>query len=205
MEAGIVSLQPLYVFVREHAAPAALNGRSAVGRQYFELAKALAEGIAPTQGFYLWGSYDAKGLWHNVYLGKAGFGKTAHLRARILEELKDERCCLWQVALTKEELMAAGARHYAPMWHQYEYHWKRAFRKAGTTHIVWVGDSELSNAAVPNIESDLIETLNPTGNVSRPIPPVSLQTHTREIIGHFRQAIHEARERKYRVVPKGAT
>jgi hypothetical protein len=89
------------------------------------------------------------------------------------------------------------------MWHQYEQHWERSFRKAGTTHIVWVTDSDLSNAAVANIESDLIETLNPSANVKRPIPPVSLQRHTREVIGHFRRAIHGERGRSYRLVLSG--
>lgn len=204
MKAEIVSLEPLYKFVYENPTAASLQGRSAVGREYSKLAKQVAEDIAPTQGFYLWGYYDARGLWHNTYLGKAGFGKTAHLRARILEELKDERCCFWQAVLNTEELMATGALHYAPMWHQYERHWKRTLRKAGATHIVWVTDPELSNIAVSNIESDLIETLNPTANVNRPIPPVSLQTHTQEIIGHFRRAIHKTRGQKYLVAFKAS-
>jgi len=126
------------------------------------------------------------------------------LHSRILEELKDQRCCLWRAVLTTDELLAAGAGHYASMWHKYQQDWERAFRKAGTTHIAWVADSALSNRAVANIESDLIETLNPSANVSRPVPPVSLQEHTHEVIRHFRREIHADRGRKYKLAVKSA-
>ena len=69
----------------------------------------------------------------------------------------------------------------------------RALKKAGATHIVWVADPHLANSQVQNIESDLIETLGPSANMSRPVPPASLQEHTKTIIGEFRDLIHEHR------------
>jgi len=58
---------------------------------------------------------------------------------------------------------------------------------------------ELPEAAVRNIESDLIETFNPAANISRPVPPVSLQQHTKEIIAEFRSQIHGHRGERYRL------
>jgi len=78
----------------------------------------------------------------------------------------------------------------------------RALKKAGANHIVWVADPDLENSAVQNVESDLIETLNPRANVSRPVPPVALQKHTKEIIGAFRSLIHAHRNDRF-VVANG--
>jgi hypothetical protein len=192
----MVPLRPLYEFVRESANAEALNGRSPVGRQYSTRVTSLVKDVPEAQGFYLWGRYDARGLWRNIYLGKAGFVKKG-LRSRILEELRDERCCLWRVVMTSEELKEIGGRHYPSMWHKYSAHWERSFHKAGTTHIAWVSDPALSNTDVNKIELDLIETLNPTANLSRPTPPDSLQSQTAEVIQRLRTVIHD--NRKYRV------
>lgn len=197
MESGIISLKPLYQFVLKHRDADALNGSTGVAKEYFSRANEVVESIPQTQGFYLWGYYAANGLWRNVYLGKAGFGRTAHLRSRVREELKDERCCLWRATLTVRQLLAAGGKHYPSMWHKYKAHWTRSLRKAGATHIAWVSDPSLSNGAVANIEADLIETLNPSGNVVRPAPPASLQSRTHDVILLLRRRIHENREGRY--------
>jgi hypothetical protein len=48
--------------------------------------------VVPEQGgFYLWGFYNHNKFWVNVYLGMATEGKTANLRARLYEELTNER------------------------------------------------------------------------------------------------------------------
>lgn len=159
-------------------------------------------GVAPFHGFYLWGRYEANGLWRNIYLGKAGFGKTAHLRARILEELKDERACIWAEFVSEKTLRVASRRNHPKMCPVYDKHMVRALRKTGTTHIAWVADPELSNSAVENIESDLIETLNPAANVSHPVPPVSLQQHTKQIIAEFRSLVHRYRSDRYRLTER---
>ena len=124
-------------------------------------------------------------------MGKAGFGKRTNLYARILEELKDERAFAWRKVCSEKHLEGIRSRLHG---RKYEAIWKRALRKAGTTHIAWVADPELSNADVQNIESDLIETLNPRVNVCHPVPPKSLQEHTRSIVGAFREVIHHERE-----------
>ena len=116
----MVSLQLLYRFLKANHDEAGYAGRSPEGRRYAAIATRLCQTIAAAQGFYLWGRYERNGLWQNVYLGKAGFGRTAHLRARILEELKDERACIWSAFVSVDNLKAAGARIYPRMWHLYE-------------------------------------------------------------------------------------
>jgi len=193
LNSGLITLRPLYDFLGSNPDPRGLLRGSPVHRRYGLIAKSICMNIAPVQGFYLWGRYEANGLWRNIYLGKAGFGKTAHLRARILEELKDERACLWRAFVSEETLKKAGMQNHPMMWHKYQYHMTRSLKKTGTTHIAWVADPDSPNSAVKNIESDLIETLNPRANISRPVPPVTLQKHTKEIIAEFRSLIHRHR------------
>jgi len=196
MKHGIVELKMLIEYVEmENPKGESLHGNSSAGRKYGKQAKSLTESIPEEQGFYLWGKYERNGLWKNIYLGKAGYGMTAHLRSRILEELKDERQFLWCSVFTEEQLFAKGQEFYRSMWKTYINHWRRAIAKAGTSHIVWVATPEVGGQEVPNIEKDLIETLNPTANLMRAAPPSSLQPFTRDIIACFRQEIHRSRPR----------
>lgn len=160
---------------------------------YGEIAKQVCTSIPAVQGFYLWGYYDKNGLWRNVYLGKAGFGKTANLRARILHELKTERVFVWRQRMSDSELETRLERIRGHMWLLYNKHFIRSLKKRGTTHIAWVADGNLSNDQVGEVESDLIETLNPVANVMRPIPPKHLQEHTEGIIADLRDQIHRSR------------
>jgi len=155
-----------------------------------------AQAADRSQGFYLWGAYNHRGFWTNIYLGQAGFGKTAHLQERIRKELSSERCALWRLVLGEKELMGVRAQHHGS---RFVRNWLRSFQKAGATYIIWVADPELSNRDVQNIESDLIELLNPSANFKRPVPPTSLQQHTHMVVGHFRRLIHSERERRYHI------
>jgi len=75
--------------------------------------------------------------------------------------------------------------------------WRTSFLKAGATHIIWVTDPQFSNRDVQNIESDLIELLDPSANKKRPVPPTSLQQQTHTVVGHFRRLVHNERKRRY--------
>jgi len=199
MQSGFLSLRPLYDLVGSDIDYNGLDRTSPARRRYGLKAAGLCEEIAPLQGFHLWGRYEANGLWLNIYLGKAGFGKTAHLRARILEELKDERACIWRAFVSEETLTEACKRNHPTMWHEYQFHMARALKKTGATHIAWVADPDLENSAVQNVESDLIETFNPRANASRPVPPVTLQGHTKKIIAEFRSLIYAHRKERLSV------
>jgi hypothetical protein len=196
VESGIVSLRPLYEHVRTARSLEALDGRSAAARRYSQAVGLVVAAIPASQGFYLWGRYESNRLWRNIYLGKAGFGKTAQLRARIGEELRDERNFLYRCILTEEVLLTS---HRAIYGDRYLSGWRRVMQKVGTSHIVWATDPLLSNDEVRTIESDLIETLNPMANMQRPIPPESLQQHTHDIVAAFRTAIHAARQDHYSI------
>lgn len=182
-----------------------LHGNSPCGRDYGKLVTRLAQSIADLQGLYIWGYYESNGLWRTIYLGKAGLGRTASLRARITEELKEERALIWRgkhSGLDDEALERLWPGHYPPSpgSKASENHVKRALSKAGSTHIIWVATPEIDNGHVARIEADLIETLNPSANVQRPAPTSGLQEMTVSVIQRFKAEMH-----RYRPTPKTST
>jgi hypothetical protein len=201
MESGIISLEELYSFIRKEGPTGkALHGTSFEGRAYGKKAKEISSPISPKAGFYLWGKYDKKGFWKNVYIGKAGYGKTASLQARIREELKDERVFLWRNVLSKEHILELVNRYYPHG--KYNVGCNRMVDgREGTSHIIWVAVPELTNnKQVEDVENDLIETLNPKDNKKRPVPPHDLQGWTSKIVAEFRKQVHDHRKERFKVV-----
>lgn len=197
MNSGIISLKCLYNFAFHHPDGNALNGRAGAGRQYGREVSILTEPIPEKQGFYSWGKYESQGSWKNIYLGKAHFGTTTNLRARIREELKDERCFVWACLLPKGQIFDLGAEYYAEQWPNYVSGWYRALRKKGTSHIAWVAAPKLNKIQLNTVESDLIETLNPSANIDRPTPLSDQQSVTLEVINELRHEIHNERLHRF--------
>jgi hypothetical protein len=206
MQSGMVRLESLYKFVREYVEQHpdridaySIERSSKHGKVYRDKNAQILEKVPDEQGFYLWGFYNPSRFWINVYSGKAGKGKTASLRARLLEELKDERACIWrEVNPDNATLLGIGKRTHPQMWHKYEKDWKRTLGKAGSTHIFWVAapplDLEPDN--VESFENDLIEVMNPTGNRRRIMPAPALQQKAANILNAFRDMIHSEENRK---------
>lgn len=177
--------------------------------KYTKLAVDAVKDVPDERGFYLWGTYERTGLWRNIYLGKAGFGKTANLRARILEELRDERCLFWSGVLGRDRILTIGAQSYPIMWTKYRRHWERSLRKSPDQlppprFVIWVSSPELTNAFVVTVEADLIETLNPVANSQRPAPKAVLQVNTLVILEALRREIHKARPALSPALPTAA-
>ncbi len=196
MKSGKIILTPLYEHALADPEGHSLRGASSIGRDYGRKATELTKSIPVMHGFYLWGKYEKNGLWRTIYLGKAGYGKTTSLQARIREELKDERVFVWaglHPGLSDEDLLRIGEKHYPSMWHKYRSHFTRALQKAGTTHIIWAVTKGIRNDEVTKIEADLIETMNPVANVQRPAPVSGLQEKTIEIIKLLKHQIHGSR------------
>ena len=203
----IIELDALHKLTRKYNADKTgelFNVKGDIGKEYAKAVAGLVRTIPKEQGFYVWGSFSRNGLWKTVYVGKAGFGKTATLNARILEELKDERAFLWRwdancttVETAWPELQPLVSKYFSNkesvLPERLHAHFKRALRKNKSTHIVWISRNQLSNVDVQRIEADLIETLNPTVNVQRPVPSSGLQEETINIIREFKQVIHEYR------------
>lgn len=205
IHADTLPLTELLDFAAQDKDGKCLHGNGPCGRDYGKLVTRLAQSIADLQGLYIWGYYESNGLWRTIYLGKAGLGRTASLRARITEELKEERALIWRgkhSGLDDEALERLWPGHYPPSpgSKASENHVKRALSKAGSTHIIWVATPEIDNGHVARIEADLIESLNPSANVQRPAPTSGLQEMTVSVIQRFKAEMH-----RHRPTPKTST
>ena len=122
-------------------------------------------------------------------MGKAGFKRNGtNLRKRILEELKDERAFVWR-ALFSEAALQKMIRKMS----EGKYNGIRSMRKAGSTAIIWVPVPEIPESDILQIESNLIEALNPLANQSRPTPKNTAQETAENVLIRFRRLIHENR------------
>jgi hypothetical protein len=178
----------------------ALNPKEELGKEYYERCEELTRHIAEVQGIYVWGTFECK-YWSSIYLGKAGLGRTKKLlRARITEELKDERCFLWRHILSKDDLFCAGPKVHRggqENWDEYiRKAWERSAKKATTTHIIFAETKALDNDEVREVEAELIEALNPKANVSKPVPPSHVIKEATRIFLRFRRTIHHIRSLK---------
>lgn len=199
MKVGMITLEKLYEHATIDTEADAIKGNTKSGREYGKKVKELTSTISDQQGFYLWGKYEKNNLWRTIYLGKSGKGKTSSLRARLSEELKDEKSFLWSgphSKLTDEMLAKRAADLWPNSWDKFKPIFERANRKSGTTHIIWVSSTGISNEDVVKIEADLIETMNPIANYQRPKPVSDLQDKTVEIIKMFKHQIHLGRNDK---------
>lgn len=195
MESGIITLKPLYDYIKTNDREGfGLRPRSQQRREYNKIAKDITQGINKKNGLYLWGKYwkknkDADYLWTSIYLGRA-----ENLQERICGELTGEREFIYECVFLKEQILLLLQQHYG--WKYIDY-WERELRKIQTTHIIWVSVPE--NRQMKDIENDLIETLNPTANAHFTRPQVDIYNQTSEIITLFRQRIHENRVNGYNI------
>ena len=103
----------------------------------------------------------------------------------------------WMTKLLSSEIEEALKGVYEDKFKTYKNHWNRSFKKFNSTHIICISiNPELTKDLIRKIESDLIETMNPTGNIKRPKPTGELQEHTIEIIKAMKSAIHKNRPKK---------
>jgi hypothetical protein len=202
MESGVLRLKTLYDFIEKNKSemtdgnviPSAYQIKSTLlGRKYSEECGLLVcpktgKQVPDEQGFYLYGFYNSQKFWINIYVGKAGKGKTASLRVRISDELKKERAFIWRAYFKREEVLRFD-------YPKYQSEVARAFHKAGSTHVFWVATPELQPEIVEPVENDLIEAMNPTGNRRRITPSATLRREAGAIFDAFREMVHDPQNR----------
>ena len=158
---GHLNLFDVYRFVAAH--PAFVSGKNGDMGEYTKLVNKIVESIPNnTPGWYLWGNFNDTGFWHTVYLGKAGNKKTSSLRARIKEELLDERAAFWATVYgsepTERQFQKIFKNKYGPG--------TRSYRKRNVHFIVWVAAS-VTEQEVKAEEAVLISAYRPAINIQR--------------------------------------
>jgi hypothetical protein len=191
LNSGSFALNPLYDFAWEDRLGEALLQKSKKGRQFGRVVRDTVSNVPAVRGVYMWGRYGEQGRWINLYIGRSGAGK-AHLHYRLTKELTGDRCVFWEPIFTKRQLQEFCRRNY-PGHEDYVKSWNRALHRSRASRIVWVEIRDVPAQELGEIESELIEILNPSGNVQLPKPPKSKHDLTMRVIKQFRHEVFENR------------
>lgn len=160
---GHFNLFNVFDFVASN--PQMSSGKVGNLKQYTTLINELVSSVPSDQaGWYLWGRFNDIGWWETIYLGKAGNKKTSSLRARLKEEMIDERIAFWAFVFGKE---IAAKQHSKLYKGKYDKHNTRSLRKTGTQFIVWLSASPITEKEIKEEETTLIDIYRPTTNAQR--------------------------------------
>ena len=95
-----------------------------------------------------------------IYIGQSQTRKTSSLQARIREEFLEQDVALWATIHGTAVVSALDLKYNS----KYTREIARAARKAGATHLIWLGKNGLSDIELDTVEHNLISSINPIAN-----------------------------------------
>lgn len=191
----VISLKELYKFAKTDHSLIGMNGSSGTGKAYARMVKDLTKNISDEAGFYIWGNFNKRNYWISIYIGQTGINKTAGLRGRILKELNSERALIWQYYHDTALMEQKCKEFYSNKYATYIKQWERAYRRSGTTYVITIPTQLTDNRQIENVESDLIETMNPSANRKRPKPNTEeFLDESIRVLRSFKEEINKIRK-----------
>lgn len=162
---GIISLDPIYDFIRKHPEIPGPAAKDAEYRLYREVVHQTLNGVPTTAGWYCW--YQDTKKPQAIYIGQASKGRTASLHARLDKELESERVAFWATVYGKEAVIEAITTQYLQAGHKdYRANQMRSARKQGATKILWVSFPAASGGVLDVVEHKLIQEFAPPANAT---------------------------------------
>jgi hypothetical protein len=177
---GVLSLEPLYRFVKTHGGEKdklALKGSTTLGREFGERRFEITKELEPFSGLYWWYYYIKGGKnyeWESIYVGE-----TMDLKERINKELDAERWCFWRIQYTKTQLRQIGNEIL-----NQDYSMEPALDKRRASHIAWVYFPSASKNTLVGYQNHLIEMLKPR-NAIQALPEPQYQLEAEKIRREF--------------------
>lgn len=158
MHSGLISFNTLFEYIRRHKEIPHKTEAAFVGYKdhYLNLCRTIPE----IPGWYAW-VQSVNCPPKIIYIGQSQTRKTASLRSRIREEFLDEYVALWATIWDRDEVVNTLDRKENQ---KYTKEIKRAARKAGSTHIIWLGEHGISDKDLTTVEHQLIAKNNPPAN-----------------------------------------
>lgn len=148
---SVVANNPKFLFGREEL------------KTYSATVNDIIENVPKKAGLYLWGRFNDVGWWETIYLGKAGNKKTSSLKARLREELMDERALFWATIFgiepTEKQFQKITKNKYGSGI--------RTYRKKNVHFIIWASIDDASEEEIKKEEDILIDIYRPTQNTQR--------------------------------------
>jgi hypothetical protein len=124
-------------------------------------------------GWYLWGRFNDAAWWEPIYIGMTTKGKTADLRTRLRDELREESQAIFAAVYGRDAVMSAAREQYAQHVKKgyTDYFRKgegvqRSLRKTEARFVIWVA-TDLKDQGIDDIEDRLIHLYRPAFNARR--------------------------------------
>jgi len=126
----------------------------------------LVNNVPKIPGWYAWINYNIPDINRRlIYVGQSQTRNTSSLHDRLKEEFLDEYVAIWATAHDSNEVVDKLARKYLG---KYDSDIRRSAEKAGSSHIVWLGDSIITDDQLNYVEHMLIKEFNPRANKRKP-------------------------------------
>lgn len=155
-----MDLIELYNYVNQNKEIPHRSNDKTVYRPFKSLIEKSICDVPDKTGWYYW--VDINGGSRSIYIGKSDSNTTYNLYKRIEEELSEEYLALWATVFDEQEMFDLFSSKYN---HKYINNHKRALKKKGVTHILWVACSDpLDKNEIDIIESNLIQHFKPEAN-----------------------------------------
>jgi len=158
MKSGMMSFDNLFSYIRQYPEIPHKDEIEFVG--FKDLYLNLVDSVPNLPGWYAWIRADGT-IKKVIYIGQSQTRKIASLQARLKEEFLDEYVALWATIWDSDKVVGTLDQKYHG---KYTASIKRSARKAGTTHIVWVGRTNLTDQELDVVEHLLIAKYNPPAN-----------------------------------------
>lgn len=158
---GYISFDRLFQYIKGYTEIP--HKDDAVFTGYKNLYLQLIVNVADISGWYAWVKIQSNVKKQVVYIGQSQTRNTSSLKARLKEEFLDEYVALW-ATIHGQKSVETLIKKYS----QYETGIIRAARKSGSTHIIWFGQTGLTDDQLNYVENKLIEIAKPLANKRKP-------------------------------------
>lgn len=161
MESLIIDLEHLYCHAERDKGCESLPLKTRNGRELGKKITKLFSGVQESAGIYVW--YDSQNQ-NVIYAGKSTKRKTSNLRARLVEELKEERAFLWagkRIGIGVDKIHSKWQEFYPDIQDKGggRRHIDRAIRKSNSTHVIVISLPALNEEPqiIGSIEAHVIQ------------------------------------------------
>ncbi|MCJ8503142.1 hypothetical protein [Desulfatitalea alkaliphila] len=160
MISGILDLKRIHQYAKCNKEIPHRTNDKAIYRPLKSIIDDLVFYVPEISGWYFW--VNANGLKQIIYVGKSDANTEWNLKKRIEEGISEGLEAFWGTHYDKQEVFETMLKKYN---YKYENNHKKALKKTGVTHIIWIGTRDnIASFDIKEIEKYLIFNLQPTAN-----------------------------------------
>ncbi len=163
MQFDHIEFKKLFGFIRQHPEIPHKQNDKEVFAPFQELYLQLVKTVSDIPGWYAWSKSPRDSEKPVIYIGQSQTRNTSSLRARLKEEFLDEYVALWATVHGDKSVQILIKKYP-----QYRTDILRSARKAGSTHIVWFGETGITDDQLNFVEHKLIVIVKPPANKRKP-------------------------------------